>query len=412
MTTPLLASPTAPARARHRLPHAAGFWTTAVAFTVVMAYATVPTPLYALYQQRDGFPTWVLTVVFAAYAAGVVASLFLVGHLSDQVGRRRLTMLAVGVEVVSAALFLLFPEVPGLVVARFVNGVGVGMLTATATAHLGELHAASRPEAGPQRPATVSGVANIGGLALGPLAGGLFAEYLPAPLVLPHAVFLVLLVLTLVAVALVPETVREPALRRPYRPQRVSVPASARGAFGAAAGAAFAAFAVFGLFSSLTPTFLATTFGQTDRLVAGSVSFAVFAAAAVSPVVSARADRQRQIALSVALLPTGLVLLAAGGILGSLALFVVGGVIAAAGVGLSFRNALATAASLVEPAQRGELLAAVFLAAYAGMAVPALLAGIALGWVAPVLVLTAFSAVMLVMTAVSGTALLRAARRR
>jgi MFS family permease len=279
MTTPLLAPP-APARARHLLPHAAGFWTTAVAFTVVMAYATVPTPLYALYQQRDGFATWVLTVVFAAYAAGVVASLFLVGHLSDQVGRRRLTILAVGVEVVSAALFLLFPEVPGLIVARFVNGVGVGMLTATATAHLGELHAASRPDAGPQRPATVSGVANIGGLALGPLAGGLFAEYLPAPLVLPHAVFLVLLVLTLVAVALVPETVREPALRRPYRPQRVSVPASARGAFGAAAGAAFAAFAVFGLFSSLTPTFLATTFGQTDRLVAGSVSFAVFAAAA------------------------------------------------------------------------------------------------------------------------------------
>jgi MFS family permease len=205
--------------------------------------------------------------------------------------------------------------------------------------------------------------------------------------------------------------VREPALRRPYRPQRVSVPASARGAFGAAAGAAFAAFAVFGLFSSLTPTFLATTFGQTDRLVAGSVSFAVFAAAAVSPVVAARADRQRQIALSVALLPAGLVLLAAGGILGSLALFVVGGIIAAAGVGLSFRNALATAASLVPPAQRGELLAAVFLAAYAGMAIPALVAGIALGWVAPVVVLTAFSAVMLVTTAVSGTALLRVARR-
>jgi MFS family permease len=411
MTTELLASPPAPSAARHRLPHAAGFWTTAVAFAVVMAYATVPTPLYALYQQRDGFPTWVLTVVFAAYAVGVVASLFLVGHLSDQVGRRRLTMLAVAVEVLSAVLFLLFPEVPGLVVARLVNGVGVGMLTATATAHLGELHAAARPGAGPQRPATVSGVANIGGLALGPLAGGLFAEYLPAPLVLPHAVFLVLLVLTLVAVALVPETVREPALRRPYRPQRVSVPASARRDFGAAAAAAFAAFAVFGLFSSLTPTFLAATLGQTDRLVAGSVSFAVFAAAAVSPIVFARVGRERQVALSLALLPAGLVLLAAGGILASLVLFVAGGVVAAAGVGLSFRNALATAASLVPPAQRGEVLAAVFLVAYAGMAIPAVIAGIALSWVEPVVVLTAFSAVMLVTTAVSGAALLRVARR-
>jgi dipeptide/tripeptide permease len=137
----------------------------------------------------------------------------------------------------------------------------------------------------------------------------------------------------------------------------------------------------------------------------------VFAAAAVSPLVFARAGRQRQIALSVALLPAGLLLLAAGGILASLALFIVGGVIAAAGVGLSFRNALATAASLVQPAQRGEVLAAVFLAAYAGMAVPALVAGVALGWVAPVVVLSVFSGVMLVTTAVSGTALLRVARR-
>ncbi|OUE08562.1 Major Facilitator Superfamily protein [Clavibacter michiganensis] len=412
MTTALLTPPAAVAsRPRHRLAHAAGFWTTAVAFTVVMAYATVPTPLYALYQQRDGFPTWVLTVVFAAYAVGVVASLFLVGHLSDQVGRRRLSLLAVGVEVVSAALFLLFPEVPGLIVARLVSGVGVGMLTATATAHLGELHAAARPEGSPQRAAAVSGVANIGGLALGPLAGGLAAELLPAPLVVPHAVFLVLLLLALGAVALVPETVRAPALRRPYRPQRVAIPAASRGAFAAAAAAAFAGFAVFGLFTSLAPTFLATTLGQTGRLLSGSVSFAVFAAAAVSPLVAARLDGRRQVAVSLVLLPAGLVLLAAGGILASLALFVAGGVLAAAGVGLSFRNALATAGALVEPARRGEVLAAVFLVAYAGMAVPALVAGVALARVAPVAVLTAFAAVVLALGVAAGAGLLRATRR-
>lgn len=66
----------------------APFWVVAIAFLLVMAYSTVPTPLYPLYQELDGFPVSVVTVVFAAYAVGVVASLFLLGHVSDWMGRR------------------------------------------------------------------------------------------------------------------------------------------------------------------------------------------------------------------------------------------------------------------------------------------------------------------------------------
>ncbi|WP_121159953.1 hypothetical protein [Micromonospora pisi] len=50
-------------------------------FLVVMAYSTVPTPPWSLYQERDGFSTLAITFAFAAYAAGVVISLFLAGHL-------------------------------------------------------------------------------------------------------------------------------------------------------------------------------------------------------------------------------------------------------------------------------------------------------------------------------------------
>ena len=51
-----------------RLPtvrHGVGFWIVAATFLLVMAYSTVPTPLYPLYQQLDGFPPFVITVVFA-----------------------------------------------------------------------------------------------------------------------------------------------------------------------------------------------------------------------------------------------------------------------------------------------------------------------------------------------------------
>ena len=133
--------------------HRAGFWLVAYAFTVTMAFSAVPTPLYVLYQARDGFGSFTLTLIFAAYAVGVALALLLAGHLSDWAGRRRMLAVAIAVNVVSGVLFLTWPTVPGLLVARFVSGVSIGLLTATATAHLTELHRAGlRRSSGPGGP--------------------------------------------------------------------------------------------------------------------------------------------------------------------------------------------------------------------------------------------------------------------
>src|SRR6476619_4568321 len=124
--------PAAQAR-RRRL--AAGFWSVAYAFAVVMAFSTVPSPLYGLYQQRDGFSSFVITLIYAAYAIGVVSSLILAGHISDWHGRRRL-LRAIAITIVSALVCLFWRDLPGLIVARILNGFSVGVVTATATAYL------------------------------------------------------------------------------------------------------------------------------------------------------------------------------------------------------------------------------------------------------------------------------------
>ena len=406
------ATPTAtPARERSawRLRHGAGFWVIAAAFLAVMAFSTIPTPLYALYQQRDGFPTWVITVVFAAYAVGVIASLFLIGHLSDWAGRRRMVLVAILLEIVAAALFLVWNDVSGLLLARLISGVGVGALTASATAHLSELRSVAKPEEGPRLAGTVSTVVNTGGLALGPLIGGLFAQFLPAPLLLPYAVFLVVLAVAAVAVALVPETVERAEERPPYRPQRISLPAASRGAFSAAAVAAFAGFAVFGLFTSLAPSVLAGTFHVASHLVAGAVPFSVFAASAVSQIVFARVRTRPQLILAIVLVALGLAGLAVGVLGGSLPAFIVAGVVAGAGVGLLFRAAILVAGSLAAPERRGEVLAAIFLIAYIGLALPVLLVGVALILWPLVPVLVGFVAIVAVLSVLAGLRMLRTA---
>src|SRR5687768_18490471 len=127
-----------------------------------MAFSTIPTPLYAIYRERDGFSTFMITVVFAAYSVGVIGSLFLAGHISDWFGRRRLLLAALAVEALAAGFFLLWPELPGLILARVLTGIGVGLITATATAQMGELHALARPQAGRTRAERAAVAANMG----------------------------------------------------------------------------------------------------------------------------------------------------------------------------------------------------------------------------------------------------------
>ncbi|PPF36465.1 MFS transporter [Rathayibacter sp. AY1A2] len=372
-----------------------------------MAYSTVPTPLYPLYQQLDGFPPFVITVVFAAYAVGVIVSLYLAGHVSDWLGRRRVLLIAVLVSAISAVLFSLTTEVPGLIVARFVNGVSIGMLTATATAHLGELRARARPDENTIVAASISGAVNLGGLSLGPLLGGVFAEFLPDPLLLPHQVFLVALLVAGLALLLVPETVDVPETAPPYRPQRLSVPADARRAFLLAAFGAFSAFSVLGLFTSLAPTFLVQTFQVRDHLLAGATSFAVFASAALGQLLLVKVGMRLQLSIAVAGCAVGLAAVAAGAIAPQLGVFLAGAVVSGFGVGLLFKGSIGTAVALADPARRGETLAVVFLVAYTGLAVPALAAGAALDLVAATTVLTVFAALVLAATATAGV-LLRA----
>src|ERR1700760_3462551 len=84
-----------------RLRHGVAFWAAAYALLVMLASGAIPTPLYPLYQVRDGFSSFMVTVIFAAYAVGVVISLFTVGHLSDSRGRRRLVAQALVTAIVS-----------------------------------------------------------------------------------------------------------------------------------------------------------------------------------------------------------------------------------------------------------------------------------------------------------------------
>jgi MFS family permease len=391
------AAATAPPSRRHRRHHAFGFWAATLAFLVNMGFSAVPTPLYVLYQQRDHFSTIMLTVVYAVYAIGVMLSLFLAGHVSDWIGRKRVFVPALLVNAVSALIFIVAPSLPGLLVARVVSGVSVGLTTATATVYLSELHA-RRPAGAvsPRRAQIVATAANLGGIGVGPLVAGLLAAFAPHPLYLPYFVFLGALLLLAALVALSPETTVAPEPKPRYRPQRVAVPRDERRSFYAATATGLTAFAVYGIFNSLAPSFLAVTLHQDSHAVAGAVPFAAFAAGALVQILLSRIGVAATLRTAPMILIPGLVLLAAGMWVPSLPLFVVGGIVAGAGAALAFRGGLSTAAATAPPESRAEVLATFFLGAYIGLSVPVVILGVATQYVSARSAMLVFSAVVAV----------------
>jgi MFS family permease len=397
--TPVRSPTGTPTSRRHR----SGFWIIAASFLLTMAFATVPAPLYAIYEGVDHFPTFTLTLVFGAYAVGVAVALVLVGHLSDVRGRKRSVLLALGLAVVAAVVFIVRRDVGWLLVARFVSGLAVGTLTSAATAFLAELElGGATPGSGRPRANVIAGAVNLGGLGLGALVSGGMADLVGRPLLDPYVLFAVLLVVAFLAVLVVPETVEIARPRPPYRPQRVRAPRERAADFRAAATAAFAVFAVLGLFTSVAPTFLALTFGVTDRFLAGGATFVVFGGAAVAQVVFARRTLASHGRWGVTCIAVGLVLLGVAALVTAAWLFVAASALTGIGVGLLFRAAIGTAASLAPPQERGSVLATVFLVGYIGMVVPVVITGALLLVVPATVVLIGFVVVVVVLATWAG----------
>lgn len=335
----------------------------AYAFAVIMAGTTLPTPMYALYATTMHFTVLTTTMIYAAYAGGVLAALVVFGRWSDAIGRRPVLLGGVVVAVASAAMFLLADTVLDLVAARVLSGLSAGVFTGTATAAIIE---AAPPKWRTAAPA-IATIANIGGLGAGPLLAGVLVQYCPAPLQLAFVMHIVLAVAAGLAVIGVPETSTKTGH---LGMQRLRLPAQVRATFALAAIGTFAGFACVGLFAALAPSFLSTMIGIDNHAAAGVVASCAFLASAVAQVAVKRIQPQRAMALGCATLVIGMITLTAALVSTSLAGLVVAAMISGAGQGISFSRGLASVTEATPADRRAEVSSALFVVAYIAISLP------------------------------------------
>jgi MFS family permease len=350
--------------------------TVAVGATIAALFAgsTLLTPLYVIYQQHFGFSRITLTLIYAIYALGNLASLMWFGRLSDKFGRRTTMLPAIVVTVAGALVFLFATGTPALYVGRVLTGLGISVGAGTATAWLAELIPAKDKSR-----ATIAAVsANFLGIGIGAGAAGLLAQYAPWPRHLPFVIYIVVLLAIAVLIARTRETVAQPRfdLSRLSLAPQLGVPHAIRAQFVAPAVAGFGALALVGFYAALAPSVLVTRLHESNHSIAGALLFELGVIAAATLVLTPRLSARAAMLWALALMIPAVVLIVAAQLTGSMPLMLVATAACAVASGLGYRGSLQVVNEIAPPDRRAEVVSSYLLCAFCGNALPVIGIGV------------------------------------
>jgi MFS family permease len=364
-----------PLRGARRLVNGATGLSSGVAFglltsilVTLLASSSAPTPLYATYQARWGFSPVAVTVVFGVYAVAVLASLLLLGALSDHIGRRPVLTAAL---VAQAGVMLLFATASGLdvlLLARVLQGLATGAAVAAIGAALVDLH--------PGRGPIANAAGAMGGSASGALVSALLVQLLPAPTQLVYFALLALFLLQAAGVRRMPETSqRVPGAIRSLRPT-LALPGPVRGALAVAAPSLIAVWALGGFYGSLGPSLAALVDGSKSTILGGSALFVLAGSGTLTVLVFRRIEARTFALAGTGLIIVGVALVLAAVPAHSPSLFFIGTAIAGAGFGAGFQGGLRTIVPLAGPTERAGVIAVIYVISYLALGLPAIGAGV------------------------------------
>ncbi len=339
-------------------------------------------PLLVVYRARLALSAVELAVLFGVYAVGLVPGLLLGGPASDRWGRRRVAVPASVVALVGTCILAWGAAGFGVLLAgRFVVGMGAGATFSAGTAWVQDLAVDSAPGTG-ARHAAVALSSGFGG---GPLVGGIIAQWLPGPMVLPYVVHGAILTSAIAAAAWPHASIgkSEPPPAQPVRRERLARLERPRDPLRLPAGFASVAFVAPWVFAfpsvsnAVLPTLLRARVGSFAVLFAGVLTGAtLLCGVLVQPILR---TWRPSAAGTFGLVAGAIGLLCAAG--AAAALSPVGALLAAFLLGSGYGGCLISGLRFIEangvPATRGRLTGLYYALTYLGFATPLALAAIA-----------------------------------
>jgi predicted MFS family arabinose efflux permease len=380
--------PGAAERLRERLQSYAA----ALVLTLLFMGATLPSPLYVIYRDELHFSQVTLTLIYAVYFAGAMATAFFLGRISDEIGRRVAIIAAVAISIGAALVFIFADSLAMLFIGRLLSGLALPLASGAGTAWIVEL-CEDRCTA-----ASLSAGAILAGLGLGALISGLLAEYSTEPLVFPFVALVSLALAAFVIVWLLPETVKHPVRRwsEISLHPRVGVPRGIIGAFIAPAVTVFASFALLGFYSALAPSLLQRFLQVENHAIGGAVMFELYAAAVLVLAFTHWLGARAAMLWGLALLIPALALLVVAFQSHSLALLLTGAALGGGAAALGCRGSLQIVNQIAPENRRAEMVSTYLLFCYAGVSLPVVGIGVLSALETPALAEEIFAVVIAV----------------
>lgn len=341
----------------------------ALALMSALLNSSAPTPLYPLYQQQLALSSVSLTVVYGAYAAGVLIALFGVGNLAGKVKDLRSMIVPALLVVLSGALlFARADTFAMMLMAR------LGALTGAANIALVRFG----PRDGGKNAALIATLSFTTGLALGPIFSGIALQTGFHPTTLPFVFIMVIAAVAALGVMFSwPRgVVAAPTHAAPAATEKSSLLDGLRitgGKFYVCAGALFICWALAASILAIGPSVAETLLGMHQRGVFGYAIAVYLLIAGISQILSRRLNARHSLLFGCLAQVLAAVVFAAAIQWHSLWLAAAGLVVAGYAYGAIFVGS-ATLVNLISPlASHARLLSLFYVIAYIANWVPILL---------------------------------------
>lgn len=333
--------------------------------------AAAPSPLFVVFQHQWGFSASILTVIFAIYALALLGALLVAGSLSDHIGRRPVILTALVLQMAAMGLFMMARGVGGLLMARIVQGIAMGVASGVLSAAIVEAAPIGQKRLG----AIIGSVSPLAGLAVGALATGVAVKFSVDPVFWVFGVLAVIFAGGTTAVLCMPETAtRRTGAWRSLVPS-MSIPLGARAEFVRSLPVFITIWALGGLYMALAPSIVQHVFGVNNGIVNGLTLAVLSGVGAAAPTLLARFEPLKTVLIGMVSIVVGVSFLLASLSPQSLPLFFAGTVVAGIGFGAAFSAMMQRLAPLAPVHERAKLFAGIYAVCYLATSVPAVAAG-------------------------------------
>jgi predicted MFS family arabinose efflux permease len=338
----------------------------------VMAHSNMPTPLYYIYGRDFEVTTGAITVIYTMYAVGIAIGLVLVNTITARYGQRLTLVTAALVGVMSNVFFLAADSIGWLLAARILTGIACGFVMSVGTTFAVELTDASNR----QKTAVAATACNVVGMGLGPVLGGIAADYASGPVAVVFTSHLVLLVV--ICACLVVLRKRDSSSRVQssgwFRPPSAD---DFTPVFYGLSLVGLAGVGVFGLVAALTPAFLDDIGAGASFTVSGLVIACIFVGSAVAQFLLNSIRLRSGILAGSTCLVVGLILLALVVGVGEMWLYVLAALVSGVGQGMTLSRAVAAVSAAAQDAsERVSAVSFFYFLVYLLASVPVILVGV------------------------------------